>query len=112
MPARSPLKLAPPTTSPLSLATKKVSEWTAVLYSAASKEAEWRSKLNFLGTGIEGGGVWGRDVLEGGGQPLAKRGVSPARCCRRTSHSMNMDESSEKGDAAGKTPPPFKPMQA
>lgn len=42
---------------------------------------------------------------EGGGYPLAEQGVSPARCCRRTGHSMNMDESSEKGDAAGKTPP-------
>lgn len=63
----------------------------------------------FFGTGIGG---WGHDVLDGGGYPLAERGVSPACCCRRTGHSMNMDESSEKGDAAGKTPPPFKPMQA
>lgn len=47
----------------------------------------------------------------GGGTPLVEERVSPVCCCRRTGHSMNMDESSEKGDAAGKTPP-FKPMQA
>lgn len=63
----------------------------------------------FGGTGIGG---WWRDVLENVSRPLAERGVSLACCCRRTGHSMNMDESSEKGDAAGKTPPPFKPMQA
>lgn len=53
----SPLRSAPSATSPLSLSTKKVSEWTAILYSAASKEAEKGRKFNFLGPATGGGDV-------------------------------------------------------
>lgn len=55
MRCHSPLKLVPSDTSPLSLSTQKVSERTAILYSAASKEAEYGRKFNFLGP-VSGGG--------------------------------------------------------
>lgn len=66
MPPHSPLKPARSATSPLSLsAEKKLSEWTAILYSAASKEAEWGEKIQFFGAGA---GRWGRDA-QGGRRP-------------------------------------------
>ena len=59
--------------------------------------------------GWEGGGGGGG----GGGRLLIGR----ARCQSATplqtdGHSMNMDESSEKGDAATGKTPPFKPVRA
>lgn len=66
---------------------------------------------NIFGGDRHCGGWLGNDVL-GRRLPIGQGRCQSPRCCRRTGHSMNMDESSEKGDAAGKTPPPFKPVQA